>query len=570
MQYKKLLASSLILVSLSAYAVDNNYDLVESALNNNLTKAKNSSQLSTQLESITCYHGQKCNNKYTQIFYQQNPDKHLWLNMNGVNPDGLILLQMLRNSYFNGIDPQRFKINVLELMLSEVQNYQKNNIAIPMNVASAYEVSMTDAYLSYLDALENGVVNPNKIYSYWHVEKNPINYYSQFISAVNANRLVQNLQNIETNNHSEEYRQLKNQLAIYINAYQSGAWSLISFTKPLKLGMSSENIKLIKQRLSKTKQYNLDNDNNLIYFNHDLQNSIKLVQKDNNLEVTGIIDKKTLELLNQSPLTIIKKIAINMDRMRWLPEQVSSRRLWINIPSYELLIYENNKIVYQMPVIVGGGKENKTCSTMSKVTNIELNPYWGVPNRIATKEYLKKIQESSGYLARHDMKIYKNGSNSEVDPSSVDWSNVNEKNFNYNIRQQPGNKNALGQYKFRFDNGCGIYLHDTSNKNLFARDNRSMSHGCIRVAQPKYLAEYLTNTNTNGYTFNKVSQLVNDKTHKFVSLSSPIAVYIVYYTAYVDASGELKFQKDIYDLDSVNFPLNIPHEKDTVESANDE
>ena len=114
MQYKKLLASSLILVSLSAYAVDNNYDLVESALNNNLTKAKNSSQLSTKLESITCYHGQKCNNKYTQIFYQQNPDKHLWLNMNGVNPDGLILLQMLRNSYFNGIDPQRFKINVLE------------------------------------------------------------------------------------------------------------------------------------------------------------------------------------------------------------------------------------------------------------------------------------------------------------------------------------------------------------------------------------------------------------------------------------------------------------------------
>lgn len=548
----------------------NDFTFVESILGSPTSKVYNPTT-SIDLSNLTCYNGMKCKSKYTLTFYQQNPQKRLWINGNEINSNGISLIKMLEHSYYEGLDPKRYQVDKLASMLVDIQGYNQKHIDVPENILFNYEVSLTDSYLTYSNDVQNGVINPNNVYEYWRVDKrSTANIYSEFINAVNSNRLIQSLQN-DINEHPKLYSDLKNQLAIYINAYQQGGWKPIKNTGVLKLGSSSNAVALIKQRLSMTKQYNLSNDNNPHYFNSELQNVIKQYQVSNGLKATGIVDSSTLKLLNQSPEVTIKKIAINMDRMRWLPDSLASRRLWINIPSYQLQIYENNNLTYTMPVIVGGGKENKTCSTISSVTSIELNPYWGVPNRIATKEYLKKIQESSGYLANHDMKIYKNGSSQEIDPTMVDWSNVNEKNFNYYIKQQPGKKNALGQYKFRFDNGCGIYLHDTANRGLFTRGDRSLSHGCIRVGQPKYLAEYLTNSNTNGYTFNKVSQLVNDQTHKFVSLSKPIDVYIVYYTSYVDlTSGQLTFKKDIYDLDSINFPISIPMKKeDEIESSNE-
>jgi len=184
------------------------------------------------------------------------------------------------------------------------------------------------------------------------------------------------------------------------------------------------------------------------------------------------------------------------------------------------------------------------------MTYLELNPYWNVPKNIMVREIIPKMSKDPDYLAKNNLKVIWEGQGriEVIDPEALDWSLASAKNFNYKLRQDPGPQNPLGRIKFMFPNRFNVYLHDTPVKNLFSKNVRAFSHGCIRIEKPMELAEYLLKRDPS-WTQERIQAAIDDGRNKAVRLPQPIAVYILYLTAWVDEAGRLNFREDVYDRD---------------------
>ncbi|HEY2726397.1 MAG TPA: L,D-transpeptidase family protein, partial [Parafilimonas sp.] len=204
----------------------------------------------------------------------------------------------------------------------------------------------------------------------------------------------------------------------------------------------------------------------------------------------------------------------------------------VNIPEYKMYVYNGGKLQFNMNVIVGASATGTVIFT-GNLKYIVFSPYWNIPPSIIKKEILPGIAKNKNYLADHHMEIYgKNGGDLPA------------------IRQLPGDDNALGHVKFLFPNNFDIYFHDTNARGAFNASNRNLSHGCIRLSQPKKLAMYLLRDDTLHFSSQKVDSLMNLPKEKWVTLKNPIPVMISYYTAFVDSTGKLNFRNDIYKHDS--------------------
>jgi murein L,D-transpeptidase YcbB/YkuD len=186
------------------------------------------------------------------------------------------------------------------------------------------------------------------------------------------------------------------------------------------------------------------------------------------------------------------------------------------------------------------------------MTYMEINPVWNVPESIARKELLPKIQEDPGYLAERNYTLLTSWGQdaSRVDPLFVDWSEITASSFPYRIRQEAGENNALGRIKFMFPNRFHIYLHDTPARSLFDRTERAFSHGCIRVAKPLELADVLLQGQEDWDRERVEQQIASGETTK-VTLENPVQVHITYITAWVNKDGTVHFRNDIYGRDEL-------------------
>jgi murein L,D-transpeptidase YcbB/YkuD len=208
--------------------------------------------------------------------------------------------------------------------------------------------------------------------------------------------------------------------------------------------------------------------------------------------------------------------------------------------------------------IIAGKKDWRSCVLSAKMTYLELNPFWKVPDSIAVKEILPHIKKDPDYLAKKNIKVLRdwNDKAKEIDPKTIDWSGVRVKNFPYRFRQEPGPGNPLGRVKFIFPNACEIYLHDTPTRSLFGRESRAFSHGCIRVEKPMELAAYLLKKK-EAWTSKKILAEIRKGKRQVVMLPDPINVLIFYGTAWVDREGVLQFRNDIYRIDEIPYELPV-------------
>lgn len=302
--------------------------------------------------------------------------------------------------------------------------------------------------------------------------------------------------------------------------------SLPRVKKSLRSGDSSTLILRIKKRLHFLQGDELTNNN---FFDTSLVLAVKKFQERHGIEVDGIIGNKVIEDLNVPIRKRMEQLLINMERARWMPSMQDSTYVLVNIPEFRLRIFEEGKNILQMNVIVGS-EANNTVIFNGNLQFVVFSPYWNVPESIVRKELLPAISRNRNYIAKHNMEVtgYANGL-----PQ---------------IRQKPGANNALGRVKFLFPNNFNIYLHDTPNKNLFSQTNRGLSHGCIRIAEPKKFAEFLLRDQPS-YTSTAIDSLMYLEKEKWVTLKNKIPVFLVYFTSWVDKSGELHFRRDIYKHD---------------------
>ncbi len=244
------------------------------------------------------------------------------------------------------------------------------------------------------------------------------------------------------------------------------------------------------------------------------------------------------------------QIAMNLERWRWMPDDLGTRYVIVNIPSFHLEARDTAQPTLQMKVVVGT-TEHKTPIFSDTMTTTVFSPYWNVPDSIVEGETAPAAARDPGFLQRNNIEILRLGKSGStpVDPSTVNWDDPDELKA-LAFRQKPGAKNALGHVKFLFPNPYDVYLHDTPADALFARAGRAFSHGCVRVEQPEALAKWVL-TDAPEWTDEKISEAMHAGEEQHVKLKQEIPVHIVYFTAWADDAGSVRLVPDVYGYDAI-------------------
>jgi len=234
----------------------------------------------------------------------------------------------------------------------------------------------------------------------------------------------------------------------------------------------------------------------------------------------------------------VDSIVANMERWRWLPRALGETHVVVNIPDYTLGVYKDDALVWHTKIVVGKPGNLATPLLSETMKFLTVNPTWNVPPSIIRNEYLPALARDPGALERIGLRVSNNPDGS------------------LRVYQPPGERNALGRIRFNFPNQFLVYQHDTPNKNLFARDSRAFSHGCMRVENPEKYAEVLLSLSqpAEGYSIARIRSLYGDQ-ERTINLKQPIPVHVTYQTAFVDKQGQLNFRHDVYGLDTATLKL---------------
>ena len=314
----------------------------------------------------------------------------------------------------------------------------------------------------------------------------------------------------------------------------------------LKPGDVSADIPLIRQRLRVFAPAN----GNPQAYDEVLAVAVKDFEDNHGYKTDGLITPAIRRLLNQQQQAIpsksmqVEKILANMERWRWLPENLGNTYILDNIPEYVTRVIKDGEIIHSAKIVVGK-PDTPTPLFSNSMKYVEFHPFWRIPDSIKVKELLPAIANGgTGALARRGLKIAQNGK--EVNPASINFGTTDIRM--YEIFQPPGGANALGDVKFMFPNHYDVYMHDTPSKDLFADATRAFSHGCMRVQNPQKFAEVVM-AEGNGWTPDRVREQFADANNQQVPLDHPIPVHVTYFTVRATADGELSFVDDIYGHD---------------------
>ena len=268
--------------------------------------------------------------------------------------------------------------------------------------------------------------------------------------------------------------------------------------------------------------------------------ALKAFQKSAGLSPDGMAGNRTIAALNgKTSIKRNEQLALNMERLRWLPRNLGKRYIFVNQPAFELRIMNGDAIEWQTRVIVGK-PTNQTYFFSDEMERVEFNPYWGIPQSIIQNEYLRKLRANPGYLEQRGYEVV-SYSGKKVSGHSVDWWNYKG---GVGIRQKPGPNNALGEVKFMFPNSHAIYLHDTPKRSLFNNESRAFSHGCVRVQNPRDLATHIL-----GWSETKVASTIASGQNTPIQMQKKLPVHLTYFTAWIDEGGKLSYFSDVYKRD---------------------
>lgn len=281
-------------------------------------------------------------------------------------------------------------------------------------------------------------------------------------------------------------------------------------------------------------------------YDRQLVDGVKRFQAWQGLGADGVIGQSTRDWLNVSPAQRAGVLALNIQRLRLLPGNLSTG-IMVNIPAFSLVYYQDGNQVLASRVIVGR-PDRKTPMMSSALNNVVVNPPWNVPPTLARKDILPKVRNNPGYLEQHGYTVMRGWNSKEaIDPYQVDWETITASNLPFRFQQAPGARNSLGRYKFNMPSSDAIYLHDTPNHNLFQRDGRALSSGCVRVNKASELANMLLQD--AGWNDARISDALKQGNTRYVNIRQNIPVNLYYLTAFVGADGRTQYRTDIYNYD---------------------
>ncbi len=508
---------------------------------------------------IMCTSNLRCSSSLTKQFYINESYLPVWSKDGQLLDNTDQLINILHDSYHEGLSPDNYHLNEIEKLHKRVEEIDPTSLQERSMLLADLDITLTDAFFLYASHQTYGQINNRQVYPQWNITKRSANLINIFDEALADNNIKEELDKLTPQHHG--YNKLKHKLEVYQQIALNGGWVSIESGPTLHPGEHGKRVNQLQQRLNVTGE--LKQVNSKRGYDNAVKLAVSEFQKSHGLNADGIAGKATLIALNIPVNMRLQQIELNMDRLRYLPTDLGERYILVNIPDYSLYVIESDTIIMSMPVIVGKDEGLQSCVLSSKVTYLDLNPYWYIPRSITIRDVLPKQQQDPSYLSRNNIKIYTdyNNPNSEINPKSIKWSQMTADKFSYKLREDPGSDNPLGKIKFIFPNSCGIYLHDTSTPQLFKNSRRDLSHGCIRIGKPLELATYLLSDKLS-WSRNEIESAINSGKNKAITLTTPMNIYIVYATAWVDKDDVLQFRNDIYNIDNIPYKLWLPKKGD--------
>ena len=461
-------------------------------------------------------------------FYAERGYQPAWLNADGKpRPAVEELLKALGEADRDGLRAADYHRAALRKRLAVLQ---QGDGAVDASRLMHFDLLFTDTFLTYGAHLLSGQLSPRKVDPDWAIKPRSRDLARVLEEALAQDKVVEALRALAP--QAKGYTQLREMLRKYRKVEQEGGWPTVASSAPGKT---------LRARLEASGDLSEGKSNDKV-----VAEAVRRFQKRHGLPETGTINAATLAALNVPVSERIRQIELNLERWRWMPDNLGSRYILVNIPSYKMQVFEENKPVLESKVVVGR-QERQTPSFTAKMEYLVLSPKWYVPRSIAVKDKLPQLKRNPQSLARQGIRVY-NSAGQQINPGSVDWGAVSARNFNYYLRQDAGPRNALGGIKFMFPNPYSIYLHDTPSRELFSRNQRTYSSGCIRISNPVELAEYLLKHDPK-WNKDTIKTASTSGKQRVVQLPEEVPVYLLYWTAWVDADGLLNFRDDIYKRD---------------------
>lgn len=478
-------------------------------------------------------------------FYQNNQFQNIWSNKENWVPLADSLIRFIQLSKEFGLFPKDYHDTELQ---SLVQNFALDTLITGSRrdalLWTNADLMLTDAFFRISSHLHLGRLGIDSVYMNPDSSLTDSFYHKNLNDVLVGKDLKEAFHAMEPKHHG--YQTLRIALKAFLDtANFKSTYTYVSY--PFK--DSSLFIKTLVKRLKEESAISWQAKT---VDSTELANAILKVQRKRKLKADGKFGVQLIRSLNNNDQEKFKRIAINLDRYKKLPSKMPDRFIWVNLPAYQLQLWDHDSLKLESKVIVGK-PATRTPLLTSQISDLVTFPQWTIPNSIILKEILPALKRNPGYLYRKGFMLM-TWKDEIIDPYSVNWAKY-KKGIPYRIVQGSGDDNALGILKFNFPNKYAVYLHDTNQRYLFKNESRALSHGCVRVQQWEKLAYYISGLDSMNFQ-NDSSRIQSDsikvwlerkEKHK-IPVKSKLPVYFRYFTTEVK-KGKIIFYEDIYGED---------------------
>lgn len=451
----------------------------------------------------------------------------------------------LNRGIAQGFQPHDFHLPLLNELYAVAQQSRR-----PQDIAT-FDVLASDAAAKLLHYSIFGKVDAAALDKNWNfnrpvLKQDPPTVVNQFLNTTGFSALVD-----QVILQQDQYQKLMSALQAYRALAAQGGWPSVPDGTTLKPDMISEAVRALRYRLAAEHALNsgqilpappeTGQDPSWVY-DAGLVADVRAFQNRHGLEADGVIGAKTFQALNRTAGERADQIRVSLERSRWVMRDLGDEFVLVNIVGGRTLYVKGDDVWATRSVT--GSQYRQTPVFRDAIQYMEINPTWTVPNSIFRKDKLARIRQDPGYLARGGY-VVKNRDGVVIPAASVDWSQDNPPVI---LMQKPGPKNALGMVKFMFPNAHAVYLHDTDNRGLFERSDRTLSSGCVRIEFPFEFANLLMEADPSWSTARLQAILDSHKTTR-VNLPAPVPVLLIYLTAWFE-EGAVHFREDLYQRDA--------------------
>ncbi|RWM96141.1 MAG: murein L,D-transpeptidase [Mesorhizobium sp.] len=472
-------------------------------------------------------------------YYSANPD-FIWVTGDAPNSRAQDAVRVLGGAASYGLTPADYSVDVPAAA---------TNAALPearTKELVRFEMALSARVLRYAHDAQSGRVDPNRMTGYYDFPGKPLDLEGVLKTLAHTQEVRTYLESRHPQN--PEYQALR----VELESLQASEENEIVVDPKLLLkpGESSPELPKLLTLIARNLDDEMGGDfgetlarlGKSELYGPDLVPVIKAVQKRAGMKGDGVIGPRTVaSLAGTSKADKVEKVMAALEELRWLPSDLGSPRVFINQPAFTASYIDNGEEKLKTRVVIGK-VTNQTAFFYNQIKQVDFHPYWGVPQSIIVNEMLPRLRSDPGYLDRAGYEVT-DSSGRRVPSAAVDWGAYGAK-IPFSVRQQPSEANALGELKILFPNKHAIYMHDTPQKSFFGRDMRALSHGCIRLQDPRGMAAAVLGTSVDD-----IAEKLKHG-HSTENVTRVIPVYVAYFTAWPDMSGKVEYFDDVYDRDS--------------------